>query len=60
MGLLGFHLRHGFWSAFQSLGGFHPRLTPFAYALGVAAGIILAFGFLGLPIWFYLGGGTLS
>jgi succinate dehydrogenase / fumarate reductase cytochrome b subunit len=60
MGLLGFHLRHGFWSAFQSLGGFHPRLTPIAYALGVAAGLILGIGFLGLPVWFYLGGGTLS
>lgn len=60
MGLLGFHLRHGFWSAFQSLGGFHPRLTPLAYGLGVLAGVILAIGFLGLPIWFYLGGGTLS
>jgi succinate dehydrogenase / fumarate reductase cytochrome b subunit len=60
MGLLGFHLRHGFWSAFQSLGGFHPRLTPLAYALGVFAGIVLAAGFLGLPVWFYLGGGTLS
>jgi succinate dehydrogenase / fumarate reductase cytochrome b subunit len=60
MGLLGFHLRHGFWSAFQSLGGFHPRLTPLAYALGVAAGVALAVGFLGLPVWFYLGGGTLS
>ena len=60
MGLLGFHLRHGFWSAFQSLGGFHPRLTPWIYTLGVVAGIVLAVGFLGLPLWFYLGGGTLS
>jgi succinate dehydrogenase / fumarate reductase cytochrome b subunit len=60
MGLLGFHLRHGFWSAFQSLGGFHPRLTPFAYALGVVAGVVLAVGFLGLPVWFFLAGGVKS
>lgn len=58
MGLLGFHLRHGFWSAFQSLGGFHPRFTPIAYALGVVAGVVLAVGFLGLPVWFFLVGGT--
>ncbi len=57
MGLLGFHLRHGFWSAFQSLGGFHPRLTPLAYSLGIVAGVILAGGFLGLPVWFFLVGG---
>ena len=60
MGLLGFHLRHGFWSAFQSLGGFHPRFTPVAYALGVAAGVVLAVGFLGLPVWFFLVGGVSS
>jgi succinate dehydrogenase / fumarate reductase cytochrome b subunit len=58
MGLLGFHLRHGFWSAIQSLGGFHRRLTPVAYGAGLAAAIVLAVGFLLLPIWFYLGGGT--
>ena len=58
MGLLGFHLRHGFWSAIQSLGGFHPKLTPVAYSFGVAAAVVLAVGFLALPIWFYLGGGV--
>jgi succinate dehydrogenase / fumarate reductase cytochrome b subunit len=58
MGLLGFHLRHGFWSAIQSLGGFHPKLTPVAYGFGVFAAVVLAVGFLALPIWFYLGGGV--
>lgn len=54
--LLGFHLRHGFWSAFQSLGGHHPRYTPIVYGIGVIAAIILGAGFLFIPIWFYFGG----
>jgi succinate dehydrogenase / fumarate reductase cytochrome b subunit len=54
--LLGFHLRHGFWSAVQSLGLHHTRYTPIIYAVGVLAAIVLGFGFLAIPIWFYLGG----
>ena len=58
MVFLGFHLRHGFWSAFQSLGMQHPRLTPLIYAVGIVLAIILAVGFLFLPIWIYLKGGA--
>jgi succinate dehydrogenase / fumarate reductase cytochrome b subunit len=58
MALLGFHLRHGFWSAIQSLGGYHQRLTPVAYGLGTLAAVVLAVGFVGLPIWFYFVGGA--
>lgn len=58
MSLLGFHLRHGFWSAFQSLGILAPRYRPLVQvaALGIAA--LLAVGFLGIPVWIYfdLGG----
>ncbi|RMD91574.1 MAG: succinate dehydrogenase [Calditrichaeota bacterium] len=53
---LGFHLRHGFWSAFQSLGIYHPRYTPVIYTIGVLVAIILAVGFLGIPIWIYFKG----
>jgi succinate dehydrogenase / fumarate reductase, cytochrome b subunit len=56
MVLLGFHLRHGFWSAFQSLGAYHPKLTPFLYGFGAIAAALLAIGFLFLPIWIYLTG----
>ncbi len=52
--LLGFHLRHGFWSAFQSLGLNHPRYMPIIYGLGVLIAIVLAVGFLGIPVWIYL------
>ncbi len=54
MVFLGFHLRHGFWSAFQSLGVNHPRYTPIIYAVGIIVAIVLAVGFLGIPIWVYL------
>lgn len=58
MVLLGFHLRHGIWSAFQSLGAYHPRYTPVIYTLGVLFAVVLGFGFLVIPVWIYLGGGV--
>jgi succinate dehydrogenase / fumarate reductase cytochrome b subunit len=51
--MLGFHLRHGFWSAFQSLGAMNARLTKPVYALGVLVALLLAAGFLFIPIWIY-------
>jgi succinate dehydrogenase / fumarate reductase cytochrome b subunit len=53
MVFLGFHLRHAFWSAFQSLGAMNPRLTPIVYSIGVLLAIILAAGFLFIPTWVY-------
>lgn len=54
--VMGYHLRHGFWSAVQSLGGHHPRWTPVLYGVGVFAALVLGVGFLVIPVWFYLGG----
>lgn len=51
MFLLGFHLRHGFWSALQSLGALNPRWLPVVYGLGLVVAILLAGGFLVLPLW---------
>lgn len=51
--LLGFHLSHGFWSAFQSLGANHPRYTPFISVVGILVAITLAMGFLLIPILIY-------
>ncbi len=53
---LGFHLRHGFWSAFQSLGVSHPRYTSVIYGIGIFVAVALAVGFLGIPIWIYFTG----
>ena len=50
---LGFHVRHGFWSAFQSWGAAHPRYTPILYSLGALVGLALAVGFIFIPVWFY-------
>ncbi|QXD14542.1 succinate dehydrogenase cytochrome b subunit [Rhodocaloribacter litoris] len=56
MVLLGFHLRHGVWSALQSLGAMNPRLTPLVYGLGGLLAVLIAVGFLVVPLWIYFGG----
>ncbi|MBI5580912.1 MAG: succinate dehydrogenase cytochrome b subunit [Deltaproteobacteria bacterium] len=52
--VVGLHVRHGFWSAFQTLGANHPKLMPTISALSVAAGLIVGFGFGLLPIFISL------
>ncbi len=52
--LIGFHLRHAFWSAFQSLGLGSHKYTPIIYKIGVALAIIIAFGFFIIPIYVFL------
>jgi succinate dehydrogenase / fumarate reductase cytochrome b subunit len=54
MALLGFHLRHGIWSALQSLGAMKPRFSNAMYAAALVLGILLAVGFLILPIWIFV------
>ncbi|RDV36976.1 hypothetical protein DV096_15810 [Bradymonadaceae bacterium TMQ3] len=54
---LGFHLRHGFWSAFQSLGAMKPQWSKGIYAVGLAIAVVLAVGFLGIPVYLYIIGG---
>jgi succinate dehydrogenase / fumarate reductase cytochrome b subunit len=51
---LGAHLRHGFWSAFQSLGALNERLERPAVALGLATAVLLAAGFLFIPIFIFV------
>jgi len=58
MALLGFHLRHGFWSAFQSLGVNHPKYSPIINVIGVLFAIIMAVGFIVLPVVLYFKGGA--
>lgn len=52
MVLLGFHLNHGFQSAFQSLGINHPKYTPFLHKLGAGFSIIVPGIFAAMPIYF--------
>ncbi|MBE9170993.1 succinate dehydrogenase cytochrome b subunit [Pleurocapsales cyanobacterium LEGE 06147] len=55
MVLLGLHLRHGIWSAFQSLGAMNARLSSVIYALGFVFAVAIALGFLILPLAIYFG-----
>jgi succinate dehydrogenase / fumarate reductase cytochrome b subunit len=56
--LLGFHLRHGFWSAFQSLGLEHPKYSPIIFTVGILFAIVIAIGFLAIPAWIFVTGGA--
>jgi succinate dehydrogenase / fumarate reductase, cytochrome b subunit len=51
MVLLGFHLTHGFSSAFQTLGARHPKYTPFIKCLGVGFAILVPLGFAFIPVY---------
>lgn len=51
--LLGLHLRHGFWSAFQSLGALAPKWVPAFYAAGLVIAILLAGGFILMPLYLW-------
>jgi succinate dehydrogenase / fumarate reductase cytochrome b subunit len=57
MALLGFHLSHGFWSAFQSLGLNGKNFTPFIFGLATIFGLVMAVGFIGLPVWIFISSG---
>jgi succinate dehydrogenase / fumarate reductase cytochrome b subunit len=55
MSFLGLHLRHGFWSAFQSLGANNARWSSLIYSIALIFAILITVGFLVLPIGIYLG-----
>lgn len=51
--LLGFHLNHGFQSAFQTFGWNHRKYTPLIKKLGTIYAVIMAIGFASMPIYFF-------
>lgn len=51
MVFLGFHLRHGIWSMFQSLGAMPGKYSKCLYTAGVALAILVALGFMLMPLW---------
>lgn len=55
--ILGFHLNHGFQSAFQTFGWNHNKYTPLIKKIGTAYAVIMALGFASMPLYFLLGGG---
>ena len=48
--LVGFHLSHGIWSMFQSIGFSHPRYTPLIRKFAGVFSWILIAGFISVPI----------
>ena len=55
--LLGAHLGHGIWSAFTSLTLRSPKISAVVYTIGVIVAVILAVGFLFIPLYIYFAGG---
>ena len=54
MAVLGFHLWHGFASAFQSLGLNHPAYTPLIKTFGRAFSVVVPGLFAIIPVFLYL------
>lgn len=54
--MLGFHLRHGFWSAFQSLGWANDKYLPILEKIALVFAILMAVGFIIIPIILFLSG----
>ena len=51
---VGLHLSHGFYSAFASLGLYHPRYSPMLNKFGYFYGFIIAAGFMSQPLYVFL------
>jgi succinate dehydrogenase / fumarate reductase cytochrome b subunit len=59
MTVVGFHLRHGISSAFQSLGVEHDRLGERLVTFGTVLAVVIGGGFALIPLWVYfLGSGS--
>lgn len=54
VGALAAHVRHGFWSALQSLGAMHKSLTKPVYVMGSLIALLFFAGFALIPIFLYL------
>ena len=54
---LGFHLSHGFSSAFQSLGFHHPCYTRCLKIVGKIFAVVIAVGFSSFPLYLHFKGG---
>lgn len=51
---LGFHLHHAFQSAFQTLGLNHTKYTPVIKFIGNVYAIVVALGFITIPVFYLL------
>ncbi len=53
--MLAFHLRHGIWSAWQSIGLLNSKISPAVYTIALVLAILMALGFIILPLSIYFG-----
>ena len=53
--LIGFHLSHGIWSMFQSMGLSHPQYTPIIKKFAAVFSWVLVAGFISVPLAVLLG-----
>ena len=53
MAVVGYHLWHGFWSAFQTLGLNHRKYTPVIKWIGMGYAILVPLLFALIPVWMY-------
>lgn len=54
MVVLAFHLLHGFWSAFQTLGLTHKKYTPIIKGFGTVYSILVPLVFAAIPVYMYI------
>jgi len=54
MVVVAFHVSHGFWSLFQTLGANHPKYMPFIERLGITASLVFGIGFGSIPVFLSL------
>ena len=53
MAAMGYHLQHGFSSAFQSLGFNHEKYTPIIKTIGTAFCVLVPLAFASIPVYLY-------
>lgn len=54
MVFIGFHLNHGFQSAFQTLGWTHPKYTPIVKTVGTLYAVLIPAGYAAIPLYFLI------
>lgn len=60
MGAIGMHLTHAIQSACQTFGINHPRYTPLIKKASVGLGLVIALGYISIPIFVYIKHGLLG
>jgi len=51
--VVAFHVSHGFWSGFQTIGLNHPKYMPLIQRFGTLFSVVLGMGFASVPIYLF-------